>query len=1099
MVDKKTIQSQIAMLAESKERILSELANRGYSVHRTETKSLDDFRINVQSLRDLRVACIMDPFTLQSYSPECRLFELTPEHWQEEIESFKPHLLFVESAWQGKDNLWYRKIAHGSKEYYALTSYCHSKKIPVVFWNKEDPVYTDVFMITAQMADFVFTTDIDCIARYKSELGHGRVYHLHFAAQPQIHNPLEKFDRKNRFCFAGAYYHRYPERAKVFDEFAEIFMKDGGLDIYDRNYGHARPEHAFPSLYNSSILGSLPSSQIDRAYKGYVYGVNMNSISQSQTMFARRVFEMLASNTVTVSNYSRGLKNYFGDLTLCTNDAETLRQNLNDCCREETTRRKYRLLGLRKVLKNHLYEDRLDYIVQKVFGTSLKRKLPTVAVIAEISSEEERERAITAFQRQSYIDKVLYLIGDLPHNPDGQNIHYLTKGQAAQALCSSLEGRCCACFSPQDYYGPYYLEDLVLTLRWGAYAAIGKANYYTHSGGCFRLNGTEQVYRPVEELAPQRALFNQESVKTLSLCDFVRLDSLKGAPFLAVDEFQYCAEFSGDSCPPVDDLILADQGLSLSRINSAAERISAAQGSGRVLLPEEIEKAAGNKKQALSITVRDEKLMISSSLEASEKQYIYLRELFPVGKYMTPDRKLKVLFKGAGDLDFTCVCVFFDKTRKKLLPAFSPLGTLLSPRVPQEAEFFQLGFRVVGKGTSALASILVGIQCDTGEKGCFLSRSKVLVLSNQYPSPQSLYRNMFVHQRVKAYKSSGQLCDVMRMNIYAHGGFMEFEGINVVEGQSQTLAEILEQGEIDTVCVHFLDAMMWEVLKQYIDRIRVIVWCHGAEIQPWWRRTCNYATETELSQAKVLSEERMAFWRSVFKDSETLPLQFVFVSRLFAEEVFEDYGISLSKDRYKIIHNCINTNLFFYEPKDSEHRKKILSVRPYTNNNYANDLIVKCIQALAKKHFFKELSFLIIGNGELFDETVKPLYRYPNVTLKKEFLRQNKIAELHKHYGICLTPTRVDSQGVSRDEAMSSGLVPVTNAVAAIPEFVDENCGILAPAEDYQAMAAGIEKLYKEPEYFERLSANAAARVRRQSSKGQTIDKEIELIWSRKN
>jgi glycosyltransferase involved in cell wall biosynthesis len=35
-------------------------------------------------------------------------------------------------------------------------------------------------------------------------------------------------------------------------------------------------------------------------------------------------------------------------------------------------------------------------------------------------------------------------------------------------------------------------------------------------------------------------------------------------------------------------------------------------------------------------------------------------------------------------------------------------------------------------------------------------------------------------------------------------------------------------------------------------------------------------------------------------------------------------------------------------------------------------------------------------------------------------------------------PSRTDTQGVSRDEAMSSGLVPVTNAVAAIPEFVDD-------------------------------------------------------------
>jgi spore maturation protein CgeB len=86
----------------------------------------------------------------------------------------------------------------------------------------------------------------------------------------------------------------------------------------------------------------------------------MNSVSQSQTMFARRAFEMLASNTVTVGNYSRGMKNYFGDLTLCTNDSATLKKLLGKYCSDEETYRKYRLLGLRKVLSEHLYEDRLS-------------------------------------------------------------------------------------------------------------------------------------------------------------------------------------------------------------------------------------------------------------------------------------------------------------------------------------------------------------------------------------------------------------------------------------------------------------------------------------------------------------------------------------------------------------------------------------------------------------------------------------------------------------------------------------------------------------------------------------------------------------------
>ncbi|MEA1938227.1 MAG: hypothetical protein U9N14_03950, partial [Pseudomonadota bacterium] len=61
------------------------------------------------------------------------------------------------------------------------------------------------------MCDFVFTTEIDKIKNYKIILGHERVHLLPFACQTQMHNPIETFARKDGFCFAGAYYQRYPE------------------------------------------------------------------------------------------------------------------------------------------------------------------------------------------------------------------------------------------------------------------------------------------------------------------------------------------------------------------------------------------------------------------------------------------------------------------------------------------------------------------------------------------------------------------------------------------------------------------------------------------------------------------------------------------------------------------------------------------------------------------------------------------------------------------------------------------------------------------------------------------------------------------------
>lgn len=167
---------------------------------------------------------------------------------------------------------------------------------------------------------------------------------------------------------------------------------------------------------------------------------------------------------------------------------------------------------------------------------------------------------------------------------------------------------------------------------------------------------------------------------------------------------------------------------------------------------------------------------------------------------------------------------------------------------------------------------------------------------------------------------------------------------------------------------------------------------------------------------------------------------------------------------------------------------------PYTSMIYGNDIMVSTILELSKRKIFNDLKFTIKGSGIMFNEILNPIKKFKNVSIENTFLRQNEIYNLYQKNGIVLIPTRGDTQGVSRDEAMASGLVPITNAVAAIPEFVDESCGILVPAEDYKAMADGIEKLYNEPEYFLKLSGNAAKRVRKQTAREFTICKEEELI-----
>jgi glycosyltransferase involved in cell wall biosynthesis len=368
-----------------------------------------------------------------------------------------------------------------------------------------------------------------------------------------------------------------------------------------------------------------------------------------------------------------------------------------------------------------------------------------------------------------------------------------------------------------------------------------------------------------------------------------------------------------------------------------------------------------------------------------------------------------------------------------------------------------------------------------------------LLVTNHYPSYDDLYRNGFVHTRVRAYAENGIKVDIFRLRKDEPISWHEFQNADVTTGSQNALRKMLKSGRYRHVLVHFLDPNMWDVLKDFIDDIRVTIWVHGAEIHPWYRRKYNIETPEQEEKAKAQSAVRMSFWRGLLQPMPA-NLHLVFVSNYFSNEVMEDLGFRLPEGSYSVIHNPIDSELFNYAEKDSEQCRNILSVRPFATRQYANDLTVKCILELSKKPIFDQLRFTIVGDGVLFEETIKPLRQFDNVHIQQGFLTHPEIAALHKEHGIFLCPTRWDSQGVSRDEAMSSGLVPVTTAVAAIPEFADESCAIFSAEEDWQGLAKGIEELASRPDVFKAMSESASLRIKCQTEKSLIIPKEISLL-----
>lgn len=377
--------------------------------------------------------------------------------------------------------------------------------------------------------------------------------------------------------------------------------------------------------------------------------------------------------------------------------------------------------------------------------------------------------------------------------------------------------------------------------------------------------------------------------------------------------------------------------------------------------------------------------------------------------------------------------------------------------------------------------------------------AQYLVIANAYPSDKALYRNGFIHRRIKGYEQFGIRAEVFYMHAPAVSPYVyEYDGVTVTVGNQQALEELLRLKSFEKILVHFASpAMIYPVLN-VTPQTPVIVWIHGFEAESWHRRWFNFVGDSQAIREAVAKKSshydgQLEFMRWLYT-TDQLDVTTVHVSEWFQKHIVEpDAGVETQNSH--VIPNFIDDELFDFIEKDPAQRTKILSIRPYASMKYANDLSVNAVLELSKRPFFENLTFEFRGEGVLFESTLEPLRKFENVEIIKGFLDQKQIANRHKDFGIFLCPTRFDSQGVSMCEAMSSGLVPITTDSSAISEFVSHKItGTLSPTEDYIGLANWIERLYFNPELFSELSSNTATRVRQQCSQDGAINREVDLI-----
>lgn len=186
-------------------------------------------------------------------------------------------------------------------------------------------------------------------------------------------------------------------------------VADGfALKIYDRYFGDGDTNHHYPEKYRSFVRPGVAHANMDAVYKESVFGLNFNTITTSRTMFARRVFELMSSNTLVLSNYSRGMHEMFGEsVVFLDRDPDRLKSLTVaevDAMRET---------ALNKVLRDHTYLERW-------------RQVLTDCGIAHLPADEIDNAGMEDFREEDALQAIQFFERERTGTPDLRLLLLLT-------------------------------------------------------------------------------------------------------------------------------------------------------------------------------------------------------------------------------------------------------------------------------------------------------------------------------------------------------------------------------------------------------------------------------------------------------------------------------------------------------------------------------------------------------------------------------------------------------------------------------------------------------------------------------------------------
>ena len=403
----------------------------------------------------LKVGILSDEFLYNTYKDVADCISMDPDKWREQIDDI--NMLFIITGWRGIHDEWVGFAKEGSPKrqiMYDIIAKCKENHISTVFYSIEDPPDYKTYLGIAQKCDYIFTTAHEMIPSYQKDCNNDNVNSLRFAINPLFHNPvgMKCAEKLRQVVFSGSWYEKFPERGKdttiIFDG---ILNSKRGLKVFDRNLLLNKPQYKFPEKYFPYISPGVAHDLLQKVHKLFDWAVNINSVKESTTMFANRVYELEASGNLLISNYSVGVNSHL-PVIYTVQDSDELTRIIDSSTDEEIYERQ--IIGIRHAMTGETCYDRFNEVLESAGLERFEQKRVVAVVFDELNDDIKR-----MFQNQTYINKELISVTELRDKMEQYDI--------------------IAFFNNSSEYSDFYLEDMINGFKFTSCDYITKSAYFS--------------------------------------------------------------------------------------------------------------------------------------------------------------------------------------------------------------------------------------------------------------------------------------------------------------------------------------------------------------------------------------------------------------------------------------------------------------------------------------------------------------------------------------------------------------------------------------------------------------------------------------------